>query len=60
MTERNRSQQKAADERSCCDCECDVEWCSFCDREDCAVALCYGCTIRALARSRPGLHDHGG
>ena len=44
----------------CTKCGCDIEYCSFCDREDCAVACCYGCLVVDLRESAPPIHTHGG
>jgi len=45
---------------ACTHCRCEIEFCSFCDRTDCAAACCYGCLVIALAESKPSLHAHGG
>jgi hypothetical protein len=45
---------------ACAECRCDVEWCAFCDEEDCDVALCYGCTVEVMGQSRPARHARGG
>ena len=32
----------------CVGCKRAIEWCSFCDEEDCDSAVCYRCLITAL------------
>ena len=44
----------------CTACGCDIDYCSFCDQEGCAVACCYGCMVATLRESTPALHAHGG
>ena len=38
----------AMKELECTKCGCDIDYCSFCDAEACAVACCYGCIVEAL------------
>ena len=44
----------------CMECGCEIEFCSFCDRTECAAACCYGCLVVALGEAKPALHTHGG
>jgi hypothetical protein len=44
----------------CTKCGCDIDYCSFCDEEDCAAACCYGCMVVELRESTPAIHPHGG
>jgi len=44
----------------CRHCGREIEFCSFCDRTDCAAASCYGCLVIALGESTAPLHVHGG
>jgi hypothetical protein len=44
----------------CTKCECDIDYCSFCDAEDCSAACCYGCMVMDLRQSTPAIHSHGG
>jgi hypothetical protein len=44
----------------CTKCGCDIDYCSFCDEEDCAAACCYGCLVVDLRESAPAIHPHGG
>jgi hypothetical protein len=44
----------------CRDCDCAIDCCQFCDKEDCEKAVCYRCMIVALGQSIPDLHPHGG
>ena len=44
----------------CRSCDCAIEYCQFCDKEDCEKAVCYGCMIIALRAQIPDLHPHGG
>jgi hypothetical protein len=44
----------------CTHCGCEIDFCSFCDRTDCAAACCYGCLVIALGESKAPLHAHGG
>jgi hypothetical protein len=37
----------------CEDCDCEIECCEFCDAEDCAKAMCYGCVAVLLSHSVP-------
>ena len=45
---------------TCAGCDRRLEWCSFCDEADCAVARCYHCTAVELGESAPKIHTHGG
>ena len=45
---------------ACLGCDRSIECCSFCDEEDCRVAICYRCVVLALGESAPSLHTHGG
>lgn len=49
-----------AEERRCAGCERVIEWCSFCDEEDCDVARCYRCVGIALVEITTQPHPHGG
>jgi hypothetical protein len=44
----------------CTKCGCEIDWCSFCDENDCTGASCYECTVVELHESMPVLHTHGG
>jgi hypothetical protein len=44
----------------CAHCDCEVEYCAFCDEEDCPKATCYTCVIVAIGQETSQLHDHGG
>jgi hypothetical protein len=44
----------------CTHCGRDIDYCSFCDEEDCPAPSCYGCIVVALRESTPALHTHGG
>jgi hypothetical protein len=45
---------------ACTKCGCDIDYCSFCDREECSAACCYGCMVVDLRQSTPAIHAHGG
>jgi hypothetical protein len=45
---------------ACTQCGCEIEYCSFCEGEDCAAACCYGCLVVELKESARILHTHGG
>lgn len=49
-----------AEGRRCVNCQREIEWCSFCDEEDCAVARCYRCVVIGLGEFTPQPHLHGG
>jgi hypothetical protein len=55
-----RSTDQTLTELVCKGCNRTIEWCSFCDRTDCAVAVCYGCMLVDLRESIPQPHAHGG
>ncbi len=44
----------------CSTCDDQIDRCEFCERPDCATALCYGCVIEALGQAIRQPHDHGG
>jgi hypothetical protein len=44
----------------CRGCQRAIEWCSFCDEDDCAAAVCFYCLVVALGESAPRVHTHGG
>jgi len=44
----------------CTHCGCEIEFCSFCDRTECAAACCFGCLVVELGEAKPALHSHGG
>jgi hypothetical protein len=44
----------------CSHCGRTLEWCSFCDRSDCAEPSCLPCVLIELRESKPPLHEHGG
>ena len=51
----------SADTRlACIRCRRTLEYCSFCERSDCEVCVCYTCLAFELKESRKLPHDHGG
>lgn len=44
----------------CVGCDREIEWCSFCGEEGCAVAWCYRCVAVAVGELTSQPHDHGG
>jgi hypothetical protein len=44
----------------CAGCDRRVEWCAFCDREDCPVAICERCVQVELREEVAEPHGHGG
>lgn len=44
----------------CSDCRRGIEWCAFCDGQECAAGVCYGCLVVALRQPTPMPHTHGG
>ena len=47
-------------ELRCEHCDRTIEWCSFCDEEGCATALCFTCVVTDLKELTPHPHPHGG
>jgi hypothetical protein len=45
---------------SCKECSTGVEYCAFCEREDCPEMMCYRCLRAALGLLLPEPHVHGG
>lgn len=45
---------------TCIVCGVVIECCGFCERLDCAEAICYRCLRVRLRESLPQLHVHGG
>jgi len=49
-----------AEGRRCEHCDREIEICSFCDEEGCAVLTCYRCVATELKERTPQPHTHGG
>jgi hypothetical protein len=60
MPSESTTESPSAQVLLCTHCGCEIEFCSFCDRTDCAAACCYGCLVIALHESKAPLHAHGG
>jgi hypothetical protein len=64
MSEERVAQSKDRSGRAraltCAGCDKRIECCCFCDRPDCATAVCYPCVAVDLKESMPVLHGHGG
>ncbi len=44
----------------CSECDRSLDWCSFCDSDECRAAVCYSCLVIALGESLGQPHEHGG
>jgi hypothetical protein len=44
----------------CCECGDQIEWCEFCEGEECPSSICYGCGIVAIGQEIAQPHTHGG
>jgi hypothetical protein len=51
---------RAAGTLTCTRCGATVERCAFCERDECAEAICYRCLRLALGESLAQPHEHGG
>jgi len=44
----------------CSICRSAIEWCQFCDDENCPKAICFTCVIIATRQEIELPHTHGG
>lgn len=44
----------------CGHCDCEIDHCAFCERDDCERSICFGCLQLDLKQAIGQPHEHGG